>query len=158
LLGALGVGIIGGIWYWQQHAFDDADAGHSTATLPDPPPDVSSAPSREPVRGATPSADNSGAPPPVVEIDSLPETRDADAGTSGGALAGADPARNLASGRNRRAGKRASHTARASAVSAPKGVRAPPAAADHGAQDPECSPPWYYDAKGIQRLKPKCLD
>jgi serine/threonine-protein kinase len=159
LLGAVGVGIIGGIWYWQQHAFEDADSGHSTATLPDPPSDVAASPSREPVRGATPPPDHAGAPPPVVEIDSLPETREgADAGTIAGAIAGSDPARNLTPGRNRRAGKRPSHTARASAVSTPKGVRAPAAPADPAAQNPECSPPWYFDAKGIQRLKPKCLD
>jgi eukaryotic-like serine/threonine-protein kinase len=159
LLGAVGVGIIGGIWYWQQHAFEEGEVGHSPATLPEPPSELGTPPSREPARGATPLAEHPGAPPPVVEIDSLPETRDsADAGTSAGALAGADPARHLAPGRNRRAGKRANHTARASAVSASKGVRAPNAPADPGTPDPECSPPWYYDAKGIQRLKPKCLD
>jgi hypothetical protein len=32
-----------------------------------------------------------------------------------------------------------------------------PAAANDPSTNPECSPPWYIDAKGIQRLKPKCL-
>jgi serine/threonine-protein kinase len=166
LVGAVGVAIIGGIWYWQQHALEDADGGPSPASLPEPPGEVPTSP--EPKRtnptnpgnvsptggnpgGATPggsTADN-GVPPPMVEIDSLPETTDdGDAGAPGDTLnAGARPP-----GTRRRAGKRPGHRAQ---VSAAKGTR--PAGAEPGAQNPECSPPWYIDGKGIQRLKPKCL-
>jgi eukaryotic-like serine/threonine-protein kinase len=155
LLGAVGVAIIGGIWYLQQRAFEEFEAGPSTATLPEPS-NILATPSREPGRGGTP-ADNAGAPPPMVEIDSLPESMEGvDAGAAN-ALAGTEPTRSA--GRNRRAGRRVNHTARGSAVAAPK--RARPAAAapnDSAAQTAECSPPWYIDAKGIQRLKPKCLD
>jgi hypothetical protein len=159
-LGAVAVGILGGIWYWQQHVFEDADPGPSTATLPEPPADVAPVPSREPVRGATSAADKGGTPPPMVEIDSLPETTDdPDAGASAGALAGVEQGRNLAPTRTRRAGRRANHTARASAGTPPKGARpSVTAPADSAAQNPECSPPWYIDGKGIQRLKPKCLE
>jgi serine/threonine-protein kinase len=159
LLGAVGVSIIGGIWYWQQHGFEEGEAGPSAATLPEPS-DVPMIPSRESPRRAASLADNGGAPPPMVEIDSLPEsTESVDGGVPSGALAGAEPIRNASPTRNRRAGKRMNHTARASAITAPKGARpALPVAGDSAAQNPECSPPWYIDAKGIQRLKPKCLD
>jgi len=43
---------------------------------------------------------------------------------------------------------------------APTGASAPsPAAVDPGAPatKPDCDPPWYFDAKGIQRAKPICL-
>jgi hypothetical protein len=35
----------------------------------------------------------------------------------------------------------------------------PPPAAEPGvpAPKPDCEPPWYFDAKGIQRAKPVCL-
>jgi eukaryotic-like serine/threonine-protein kinase len=160
LLGAVGVGIIGGIWYWQQHVFEDSDPGPSTAMLPEPPANESATSARDPARGAAPAPDHGGAPPPMVEIDSLPETTDgADAGAPSGALA-AEQRRNLVPPRNRRAGsRRVNHTARASAVTPPKGTRPPvPAATAPGTENPECSPPWYMDAKGIRRLKPKCLD
>jgi serine/threonine protein kinase len=157
-LGAVAVGVLGGVWYWQQHVFEDSDPGPSTATLPAPPADVAAPPSREPVRGATPAADNGGTPPPMVEIDSLPETTDeTDAGA--GALAGVEHGRNLSPTRNRRAGRRANHALRTGAAAPSKGARPGlTAPADSSAQNPECSPPWYVDAKGIQRLKPKCLD
>jgi serine/threonine-protein kinase len=154
LFGATAVGIIGGIWYWQQHGFEEPDAGPSAATLPGP---GESGVSREPSRRATPPADH-GAVPPMVEIDSLPESTDgADAGILPGAWAGADPGRTNGQIR-RRASRRPNHTARASSVAPAKGVRpALPATPDPAAQNSECSPPWYIDAKGIQRLKPKCL-
>jgi hypothetical protein len=153
LLGAVCVGLIGGIWYWREHGFDDPDAGPSPATLPEPP-DTPTAPTREPVR--KPAPDNGGAPPPMVEIDSLPETG-ADAGAPLGGIAGADPTRNPLPARSRRAGRRANHAARAGATAPAKGARPAPPATDPAASNPECSPPWYIDAKGIQRLKPKCL-
>jgi eukaryotic-like serine/threonine-protein kinase len=157
LLGGVGIAIIGGIWYWQQHAFEEAEAGYSTATLPEPS-DMQEIPWREPARAAPPP-DNGGAPPPMVEIDSLPESSDGvDGGPRSGALAGAEPTRNSSPARNRRAGRRVTHTARASAVAPPKGGRPALPAPDPSAQNSECSPPWYIDAKGIQRLKPKCLD
>jgi eukaryotic-like serine/threonine-protein kinase len=157
LLGAVGVAIIGGIWYWQQHGIDEPDSGPSPATLPDMSSNTPSAPSREPARGGLDNSrlDN-GVTPPMVEIDSLPESMDGpDGGTGTTALAGTEPARNLAPNRNRRAGRRPHHRG---AAAAPKGARPPlPAVADTTSQNPECSPPWYIDAKGIQRLKPKCL-
>jgi hypothetical protein len=157
LLGAVGVAIIGGIWYWQQHGIDEPDSGPSPATLSAPSSDTPTAPSREPARSGPGNmhADN-GVAPPTVEIDSLPESMDgADGGTGATALAGTEPARNLGPNRNRRAGRRPNHR---SAAAAPKGARSPlPPAADISSQNPECSPPWYIDAKGIQRLKPKCL-
>jgi hypothetical protein len=157
LLGAVGVAIIGGIWYWQQHGIDEPDSGPSPATLPDMSSNTPMAPSREPVRGGLENSrlDN-GVTPPTVEIDSLPESMNGpDGGTGTTALAGTEPARNLVPNRNRRAGRRANHRG---AAAAPKGGRPPlPAVADTSSQNPECSPPWYIDAKGIQRLKPKCL-
>jgi serine/threonine-protein kinase len=157
LLGAVGVAIIGGIWYWQQHGIDEPDTGPSPATLPAPSSDTPTAPSREPVRGGLGNTrPDNGVAPPMVEIDSLPESMDgADGGTGSTALAGTEPARNPGPNRNRRAGRRPNHR---SAAAAPKGGRSPlPATADSSSQNPECSPPWYIDAKGIQRLKPKCL-
>jgi eukaryotic-like serine/threonine-protein kinase len=155
LLGAVCVGLIGGIWYWREHGFDDPDAGPSPATLPEPP-DTPTAPTREPVRKAILAPpDNGGAPPPMVEINSLPETS-ADGGAPLGAMAGADPTRSNVPTRSRRAGRRASHT-RTSVGATAKGARPALPAPDPGVSNPECSPPWYIDAKGIQRLKPKCL-
>lgn len=42
---------------------------------------------------------------------------------------------------------------------APEGASAPSPAADPAppATKPDCDPPWYFDAKGIQRAKPVCL-
>jgi hypothetical protein len=42
---------------------------------------------------------------------------------------------------------------------APAGTPAPSPAADPAAPaaKPDCDPPWYFDAKGIQRAKPVCL-
>jgi serine/threonine-protein kinase len=56
-------------------------------------------------------------------------------------------------------------TAPGAATSAPKGPTAPAgAAASSPAAEPaapttkpDCDPPWYFDAKGIQRAKPVCL-
>jgi serine/threonine-protein kinase len=165
LVGAVGVAIIGGIWYWQQRALDGTDGGPSPASLPEPPGEVPTSPEPKrtsptnpgnvsptggPPGGATPggTAADEAAPPPMVEIDSLPETTDdADAGAPGDTLnAGARPTT-----ARRRAGKRPSHRAQVSV----KGAR--PAGAEAAGQNPECSPPWYIDGKGIQRLKPKCL-
>jgi serine/threonine-protein kinase len=155
LIGALGVAIIGGVWYWQEHGgLDEADGRPSPAALPEPP-DTSPMPARNPSRGG-PTTPDDGTPPPMVELDSLPETEEA---ADGGTLvAGADQAKNGTLGRSRRAGKR-NHTARASASVPPRKVpRAVAPASVPAAQNPECSPPWYIDAKGIQRLKPKCLE
>jgi serine/threonine-protein kinase len=154
LIGALGVAIVGGIWYWQEHGLDEADSRSSPAALPEPTD--TSPPARSQSRGGQPTPDD-GTPPPMVELDSLPETEEAPDG--GTLFAGADQAKNGTPGRSRRAGKRPSHTARASAsVPPPKGLRAVAPASVPAAQNPECSPPWYIDAKGIQRLKPKCLE
>jgi eukaryotic-like serine/threonine-protein kinase len=149
IVGAVGFAIIGVVWYWQQRALDEANAAPKAAALPDIPTDAPRPPSREPTGGTRLAANDVA--PPVVEIDSLPESPEgADAGVA--LAAGAEHAR-AASPRSRRAGKRA---ARAAAGGA-KPARPAAAAADPAATNPECSPPWYIDAKGIQRLKPKCL-
>jgi serine/threonine-protein kinase len=149
IVGAVGFAIIGAVWYWQQRALDDPASAPSPAALPDVPPEAP--PTREPPHGGTPPADN-GVAPPVVEIDSLPETLE-------GSDAGAVTEPSLGTGqvripRSRRAGKRANQAARAAAAARPT---RPPEAASDTANSPECSPPWYVDAKGIRRLKPKCL-
>jgi serine/threonine-protein kinase len=156
LIGALGVAIVGGIWYWQQHTLDDADGRPSPAALTDPADELA-APARHPSRGGTAAPDD-GTPPPMVEVDSLPESEEAPDG--GAMVAGADPGKAGVSGRSRRAGRRPNHnTARASASApAPKVPRSPALAPTPSAENPECSPPWYIDAKGIRRLKPKCLE
>lgn len=163
LLGAFGVAVVGGIWLWKQRAFDTAEGVPPSAALPEPP---TAHPS--PRNGAL-AADDS-IPPPVVEIDSLPESTDIpDGGTATLAAPGTERVKSAGPSRIRRAGKRAKHTARASsAPPAAKASRPPlPAAAGPApsvpppavaAPNPECSPPWYIDAKGIQRLKPKCLE
>jgi serine/threonine protein kinase len=156
MIGALGVAIVGGIWYWQQHALDEADGRPSPAALPEPS-DALAASARRPSRGGTAAPDD-GTPPPMVEVDSLPESDEA---PDGGALvAGADPGKGGVSARSRRAGRRPNHnTARASAnASPPRGPRPSTPALVPAAENPECSPPWYIDAKGIRRLKPKCLE
>jgi len=153
LIGALGVAVVGGVWYWQQHALDEADARPAPSALPEPSDMAPTAPARSPSRGGTAAPDN-GTPPPMVEVNSLPESDEVADG--GAVIAGADPTR---SGASRRRVRRPNHTARASATTPPKVPR--PAAAPAtvpAAQNPECSPPWYVDAKGIQRLKPKCLE
>jgi hypothetical protein len=156
LIGALGVAIAGGVWYWQQHTLDDADGRPSTAALPDPSDELA-APPRHPSRGGTAAPDD-GTPPPMVEVDSLPESEEAPDG--GAMVAGADPGKAGISGRSRRAGRRPNHsTARASATAPPPKVpRQPALAPAPTTENPECSPPWYIDAKGIRRLKPKCLE
>jgi eukaryotic-like serine/threonine-protein kinase len=139
--------VVGGFWYWRQHVDDGVDGAPTPASLPAPTPELAPSAARE-SRGGTPARDE-GVPPPVVEIDSLPETREA---TDAGANGAPEDARG-ALARGRRAARRLNHTARAAVK--PRGVA--PAAATDTATNPECSPPWYIDPKGIQRLKPKCL-
>jgi hypothetical protein len=140
--------LAGGVWYWRQQVDDGLDGAPTPASLPAPTPELAP-PARE-SRGGTPARDE-GVPPPVVEIDSLPETLEvSDAGASDGPE---DTARGAVA-RGRR-GRRLNHTARATVNAKARGVA--PAAANDQAATPECSPPWYIDAKGIQRLKPKCL-
>jgi len=155
MIGALGVAIVGGIWYWQQHGLDEADGRPSPAALTEPSDALT--PARNPSRGGTAAPDD-GTPPPMVELDSLPESEEAPDG--GAMVAGADPGKGGVSGRSRRAGRRPNHnTARASASAPPPKVLRPAAVAPAStAETPECSPPWYIDAKGIRRLKPKCLE
>ncbi|HTV22066.1 MAG TPA: protein kinase [Polyangiaceae bacterium] len=155
LIGALGVAVVGGVWYWQQHTLDEADGRPSPASLPEPA-DTPTGSARDPGRGSSAAPDN-GTPPPMVEVDSLPETDEApDGGTM---IAGADPSRGGVPSRARRAGKRPAHTARVNAATPPpKAPRPATPITAPAAQNPECSPPWYIDAKGIQRLKPKCLE
>jgi hypothetical protein len=138
--------LAGGVWYWRQHVDEDFDGATTPASLPAPTPEVAPPPAREPLRGGTPARDNV-IPPPVLEIDSLPETRD---GTDAGATTGRGVARGSRPGNRVRVPARAAVTARAREV-------VPAAATDPVGSNPECSPPWYIDAKGIQRLKPKCL-
>lgn len=152
LIGALGVAIVGGVWFWQQHTPDEPDGTFSQSALP-APADAPSMAARSPTRSG--AAPDDGTPPPTVEVNSLPER--AEAADGGTVVAGADPAR-TGQGRSRRAGKRSAQTARASASSPPSKVSRPATSAVAPAQSAECSPPWYIDAKGIRRLKPKCLE
>jgi serine/threonine-protein kinase len=161
LIGALGVAIAGGVWYWQQRTLDDADGTPSpAAALPEPSAPLAAS-GHNPGRATTTAADD-GTPPPMIEVDSLPETNEAPDG--GTLVAGADPGKSAAPSRSRRAARRPAHnTARASATApAPRVPRAPAPAVvpvpAPAAPDPECSPPWYIDGKGIRRLKPKCLE
>ncbi len=167
-LGALGATIVGGVWYWREHGIEDAASGASPATLPEPAADSRALPSREPPRGGTLRAPDNGAVPPVLEIESLPEKREvADGGVE--PAAGAAPARpHTERARARRPGRRAyRQPPPPAAPPPPRSTRAPggaPAGPASGSDDksqaapnPECAPPWYIDAKGIQRLKPKCL-
>jgi eukaryotic-like serine/threonine-protein kinase len=137
--------LAGGVWYWRQHADDDLAGAPTPVSLPAPNAEVEP-PARESVRGGTSVRDN-GVPPPVVEVDSLPETRD-------GADAGVAPGRGVAG--DRRPVRRLVPPARAAASARAREV-VPTAATEPVGSNPECSPPWYIDAKGIQRLKPKCL-
>jgi eukaryotic-like serine/threonine-protein kinase len=153
LVGLIGVGIVGGVWYWQQRGTGDAGTTPSPASLPEVPSDAPAHPGPDPIHGGTLHPDN-GAPPPIMDVDSLPETIEGpDAGSPRDSVSGG--ARNGT--RNRRAGRRPLHRAHATTTPPPKAPRPPTAPSDPSAANPECSPPWYIDAKGIQRLKPKCL-
>jgi serine/threonine-protein kinase len=154
IVGAVGFAIIGVVWYWQQRGLVDPGTERSSAALPEVPAEPAPPPTQEPP-GGTPSLDN-GSVPPVVEIDSLPESLD---GVDAGAAPNGESDFAQPRGpnvRSRRAGKRPSHAARAVSPVA-KPARPPAAHVDNAGTNPECSPPWYIDAKGIQRLKPKCL-
>ncbi len=162
LLGALGAAIAAGVWYWQDGRFDDPDSHPSPAALPEPPGADSRLPTREPARrgslGAT--RDGAGAPPPLLQIDSLPEqSRRPDAGAVATAPRARAPG---APPQGRRAGGRRAAPPRPSPAPArpEPAVPAPGESSDTAitpAASQECSIPWYVDAKGIQRIKPKCL-
>ena len=143
--------LAGGVWYWRQHVDEGLDGAPAPASLPAPTLELAPPAAREP-RSGTPGRDEA-APPPVVEIDSLPESQEGpDAGTDD--ATGIETTRGGVA-RARRPGRRLNHPARATVNAKARGVA--PAAASDPAANPECSPPWYVDAKGIQRLKPKCL-
>ncbi len=165
LIGLLGAGVAAGFWYWQNGGSGDGDWDSSPAALPEPPSNVRSTPnnteSQRPAPNGVEPKDGPG--PPVIAFDSLPEHRDAPDASVAAALRGAAAARANAQGR--RAGRRfragPTPVASPSPTIDPPPVVAPPAAAaveaDKAAPKSECEPPWYMDAKGIQRLKPKCL-
>lgn len=166
LLGALGAAIAAGVWYWQDGRFEDPDSHPSPAALPEPPSSESRTPTREPALRRT-SADESGPAPPVLQIDSLPEhSHKGDAGTAAAAPGHQrrDPSAALQGGRRAGGGRRPlplrpSGTPPARAETAPASApstESSDTAAAPGANQ-ECSIPWYVDAKGIQRIKPKCL-
>jgi serine/threonine-protein kinase len=178
LVGACGAAIVGAMWFWQQRSAITPDAGRSPAALPEPPAESHSnlTPEPEPSpRGERAGSEKEAAvPPPVLEIESLPEQAEAaDAGAARPAAVRAPPAgRALHASRNRKAGKRGPRSAanppRAEGAAPPasgKDARLAPALAPVETGDKatteapksECEPPWYIDAKGIQRLKPKCL-
>ncbi len=169
------------IWYWQRGGLH-FDATPSPASLPAPPAEVPTSPGKSPGAsdrsGATAHADN--APPPVLEIESLPEQPSADAGVEPAAELeqGADAPRASTQRvrRHRRGSAQAEKTTKLAAAdngqgrdsdkaagSAKKETGKEKAASESGPEQPaavpkaECEPPWYIDAKGIQRLKPKCL-
>jgi serine/threonine-protein kinase len=169
LLGVLGAAAVAGAWYWQQHNLADPDSNVSPAALPDPPTEVAASPEKA-GRAAAPE-EKDGVVPPVLQIDSLPEHNpDASMGSRAAAalsLRAGPPAPRFRRGRRGAPGpvhnpprveaptppnKPEPATAAAPATAAPEAkplVPLPPKS--------ECEPPWYIDAKGIQRLKPKCL-
>lgn len=178
LLGALGAAIVAGVWYWQEGHFDaygpdtgealpdalSAEPGGSNrpSAAPaesDPEPDIPDAPeSASPSLTGEPSA--SGANAPVLEVESLPERADAGAASDSkqAPLPRAAPTHVRRTGAKRTASR--SGTAAAPPVPAQREKPPVSGAANEGAAPPvnsECSPPWYIDAKGIQRVKPKCL-
>lgn len=174
------------VWYWQRGGFQ-LDATPTPASMPDPPSESSPPPSRGAGAGERLGSGVQEKPqPPVLEIASLPERAAADAGAEPaeeGEASASDPAdvRTLRGRRNRRGGGQAEKNGKAAAsgraepaaagerVLADKGTSgkrengkekvAPEASPDKPAGPPkaDCEPPWYIDAKGIQRLKPKCL-
>jgi len=161
LVGVLGAAVLGGVWFWQQRAGLERASGPSSATLPDPSGE-NAVPTVEPSRGA---AEDPGATvPPVLEIDSLPMHQAVpDAGASPvRATASADRSAPIPP-RVRRAGKRPPPRPtppRADTQAPPKdkpGVAAATEDKTPAGAKPECAPPWYIDAKGIQRVKPMCL-
>jgi eukaryotic-like serine/threonine-protein kinase len=158
LLGALGAAIAAGVWYWQDGRFEDPDSQPSPAALPDPPSSESRTPTPEPaLRRTSGTRDESGPAPPVLQIDSLPEqSRKADAGT----ISAAELDRREPGAQGRRAVGRRPPSPRPSAAP-PTPAPTPSAESSDTAAAPaanqECSIPWYVDAKGIQRIKPKCL-
>src|SRR5690606_32342698 len=86
LFGAVGVAVIGGIWFWQQRALDDAKGAHPSAVLPELPSNSSAAASRSTSRSG-PLAVDDGTPPPVVETDSAPVSTDSPDGGKPGHVA-----------------------------------------------------------------------
>jgi eukaryotic-like serine/threonine-protein kinase len=176
LLGTLGALLAVGIWYWQQRSPLAPETTPSPATLPEPPTEVHAVPSAEPSNGTVALQARDGLIPPVVEVDSLPERQD---GADAGAHRSLSPAGSLEraahpSSRVRRAGRR--NAARAASrelaahgdglpAPATKDLHPPPAPSPAEASEispiaapkGECEPPWYIDAMGIQRVKPKCL-
>jgi serine/threonine protein kinase len=164
-IGVLGASVAAGFWYWQNGGLGGGDWDSSPTALPEPPSNVRSTPANPEPQAPGPSgaAPKDGPGPPVIAFDSLPEHRDAPDASLAAALRGAAAAR--ANAQVRRAGRRV----RASTVpvAAPPPVKdapsppplpaAAPAEPEKDAPKSECEPPWYMDAKGIQRLKPKCL-
>jgi eukaryotic-like serine/threonine-protein kinase len=180
LVGACGAGLVGAMWFWQQRNAITPDTDRSPAVLPEPPAESHSNLTPEPARSARPERGGpekeAVLPPPVLEIESLPEQAEAaDAGAARPAAVRSPAAAWRAlhpPSRNRKGGKRglksAASPARAEGAppaAAGKDARVPPAlipveATEKPASDApksECEPPWYIDPKGIQRLKPKCL-
>ncbi len=172
LLGVLGAAAVAGAWYWQQHRMGDPDSNVSPAALPDPPTEVHAASNEK----AAPRADlkeKDGLAPPVLQIDSLPEQKEnADASMGNGAAALS--LRGPGYPQGRRGGRRGApgpvHSparVEAASTASNKPALAPTTAPATAATEAtplvppppksECEPPWYIDAKGIQRLKPKCL-
>ena len=166
LLGVLGAAVVAGAWYWQQYRLGDPDSNVSPAALPEPPTEVRALASEEAERSKAKEKD--GVVPPVLQIDSLPVQKDStDTSLSGPAAvslrAGAPPVRRT----GRRGGPGPVHNPPRAEAAAPPPVKpevAPPPIAETEAKPltppppkSECEPPWYIDAKGIQRLKPKCL-
>lgn len=188
LLGCAAAALAVALWHWQQGGFDEP-AHHQpspAANLPEPPTDVRTVPTPEPAPspssappGKAAAEPGGGAPPPVLQIDSLPvQAEAADAGAPDDPSHGEGREHRTATPhRAKRAGKRPpakpAPGVRAEVAAAltrePKSSAAPssPAAATNApagapktapvAPKPECDPPWYIDAKGIQRFWPKCL-
>jgi len=170
------------LWHWQDGGFDADPLPSPAASLPEPPSDVRTVPTREPAPSADPApADNStlepsgAVPPPVLQIDSLPVHAEApDAGASDLARGVGPDQHAAAAHRAKRAGKRPPPQVKPAPVAAPPprepkpvaatppgaGAASAPAAVPKAPPAPpklNCDPPWYIDAKGIQRFHPKCL-
>lgn len=161
LVGMLGAAILGGAWFWQQRAGVDRASTPSPAALSEPPGNA--VPTVEPPStGAT--QDSSATAPPVVEIDSLPMHRATpDAGVRPGHATASTERSAPAPPRVRRAGRRPPPRPTPPRVETPLPLRGKSDVAATSEDKaptgtkPECAPPWYIDAKGIQRVKPMCL-
>ena len=172
LLGALGAGVAAGVWYWQDGRFDEPDNNPPAAALPDPPTNEAHVPKREPSSSKAPSSsprhDEKVPPPPVLQFDSLPEqSAKPDAGTAAATAPSGDKGVSTPPPGRRGGGRHPSPrpgpvAARNEPATPPQATPPAPAeGADNAANAPaassDCSVPWYIDAKGIQRVKPKCL-